>query len=485
MTTASISTVVRVAAQLAEHAVAAVEQEADARLLDQVAGARAVGVLPRRRLPEHRDLHRPLRVDSLARTLPRMDRLGSRVAWARRSRGRRRLDTRFYAAAARVRGRARRGPPRDRALQQATARRVGARRALPAGALGRQRHAAPHARPRDRAAGLAAQRRPDVPGADDPGADRAAGAPAPAAVSSCTTTRRRPLACATSRARSATTRATTYALRWPWIRRRCRPPSGARRPPRASAGSTRSAAGSTRSVLDESRLATARSRDARLVLGPRRPDRHRRARAGAPGCSWPRWSTWRAPLWRRWRTPRTRRRGSPAETWARVSTRAAPARSRSSAPRSTRWRRPWSPTRPRSSQRAGAAPRERRARRGERRARPGLPRARDLQGAVDPRAVDAGPRDQRPDAAAPADRRRQPRARAADQGAPARGRARPPVALRRARRHRRANARHAHRARPRRDRGGRAAPRRERRADRGLGRARARARQPRRRAACR
>jgi hypothetical protein len=49
--------VVAPAAQLGEHAVAAVEEQADALLLDQVSGARAVRVLPGRRLAEHGDLH--------------------------------------------------------------------------------------------------------------------------------------------------------------------------------------------------------------------------------------------------------------------------------------------------------------------------------------------------------------------------------------------------------------------------------------------
>ena len=42
-------------AQLAEHAVAAVEQQPRAALLDQVAAASAAGVLPGRRLPQHGD----------------------------------------------------------------------------------------------------------------------------------------------------------------------------------------------------------------------------------------------------------------------------------------------------------------------------------------------------------------------------------------------------------------------------------------------
>ena len=56
MTTASTS-VYQEAAQLGEHAVAAVEQQACAVLLDEVAAARAVRVLPGRRLAQDRDAH--------------------------------------------------------------------------------------------------------------------------------------------------------------------------------------------------------------------------------------------------------------------------------------------------------------------------------------------------------------------------------------------------------------------------------------------
>jgi hypothetical protein len=45
--------------QLGEHAVAAVDQQARVALLDEVAAARAVGVLPGRRLTQDGDAHPP------------------------------------------------------------------------------------------------------------------------------------------------------------------------------------------------------------------------------------------------------------------------------------------------------------------------------------------------------------------------------------------------------------------------------------------